>query len=91
MNKKLSIIMPTFQEEKSIKETIIYLHDFLDNQKINFEIIVVDDNSIDNTQKIVNKPKNIITLAPLFIMTISEDTLGISLGTKKYIIDAGII
>ena len=47
--------MPTFQEEKSIKETIIYLHDFLDNQKINFEIIVVDDNSRDNTQKIVNK------------------------------------
>ena len=47
--------MPTFQEEKSIKETIIYLHDFLDNQKINFEIIVVDDNSSDYTEKIVNK------------------------------------
>ena len=47
--------MPTFQEEKSIKETVIYLHDFLDNQKINFEIIVVDDNSSDSTQKIVNK------------------------------------
>ena len=45
--------MPTFQEEKSIKETLLYLHDFLDNQKIYFEIIVVDDNSSDNTQKIV--------------------------------------
>ncbi len=55
MNKKLSIIIPTFQEEKLIKETLIYLHNFLNNQKINFEIIVVDDNSNDKTKIVVTK------------------------------------
>ena len=55
MDKDLSIIIPSFQEESSIKETLIYLHDFLDKQKINFEILVVDDNSSDNTKLLVKQ------------------------------------
>ncbi len=47
--------MPTFQEEKSIEETLIAINNFLIDQKINFEIIVVDDNSSDNTKLVVNK------------------------------------
>ena len=47
--------MPTFQEEKSIKETLITINDFLLKQKIDFEIIVIDDNSNDNTQIAVNE------------------------------------
>ena len=47
--------MPTFQEEKSIKETLIIINDFLIDQKIDFEIIIVDDNSSDNTRVLVNE------------------------------------
>ena len=47
--------MPTFQEEKSIEETLIAINNFLIDQKINFEIIVVDDNSSDNTKLVVDK------------------------------------
>ena len=42
-------------------------------------------------QKIVSKPKNIITLPPLFMNTFSELISGLALGIKKYIIEAGII
>ena len=42
-------------------------------------------------EKIVNKPRKIITFPPLLITTDSELTDGISLGMKKYIIAAGII
>lgn len=50
----LSIIIPTFQEEKSIEKTINSINSFL-KDKILFEIIVVDDKSKDETFKIISK------------------------------------
>ena len=50
MNKKLSIIIPVFNEEKTVKAVI----EKVLAQKINNwqkEVIVVDDGSTDNTQK----------------------------------------
>ena len=54
--KKLSIIIPVFNEEKTIEETINRVF----NQTLNNwqkEIIVVDDGSTDRTRKILNSLK----------------------------------
>lgn len=60
---KLGIIIPTFQEEKNIKGTLEQAIDKLLEQDIPYEIIIVDDNSNDETNNIVNsfikKNKNI--------------------------------
>ena len=46
-----SIVIPTFNREKTIMRAV----DSILNQTFsNFEIIIVDDGSIDNTEKIVN-------------------------------------
>ena len=55
MDKKISIIMPVYNGEKFISETIKKVSDIDD---INFELIVVNDGSTDNTQKILNNIKN---------------------------------
>lgn len=55
-NKKVVVIMPAYNAEKTLEQTYneIY-HDFVD------EVILVDDNSQDNT-KIVSKKLNIKTI-----------------------------
>ena len=57
---KVSIILPTLNEEKNIKKIVYSINKKF---KENFEIIFVDDNSDDNTQKeiveIAKKFKNI--------------------------------
>ena len=51
---KICVIIPARNEEKTILKTLKSLKD----QKINnLEIIVIDDNSTDNTSKIVNNFK----------------------------------
>lgn len=50
----LSIILPTFNERKNIKILIPKIMEFFSNKDVNFEIIVVDDNSPDGTQEEVN-------------------------------------
>lgn len=45
----ISIVIPAFNEEKNIGQTLKYLKNFLTTQNFNYEIIVVDDGSQDNT------------------------------------------
>jgi len=51
--KKLSVIIPAYNEEKNIKETIKRVKKSL--KKFSFEIIVVDDGSKDNTYKVAKR------------------------------------
>lgn len=46
---KLSIVIPAYNEEGSIEETLTLLYDELLNEQIDHEIVVVNDNSKDNT------------------------------------------
>jgi dolichol-phosphate mannosyltransferase len=52
---KLSIVLPAYNEEGSIIETINTLYAKLYEEKIDHEILIVNDNSKDNTLKILNK------------------------------------
>lgn len=50
--KKISVIIPAYNEEGFIKQTIINTQHVLNSLNIKYEIIVVDNNSTDNTFKI---------------------------------------
>jgi len=52
-NQKLTLVVPTYNEAANIEELCRLLVDQLSEGKIDFEIIVVDDNSPDGTWKIV--------------------------------------
>ena len=51
--KKISIVLPIYNEEKSIKKTILEWKDELDLLKIDYEIILAEDGSKDDTKNIL--------------------------------------
>ena len=51
---KVFAVVPAYNEEKRISKAI------KDLKKYKYNIVVVDDSSIDNTVKVVNKFRNII-------------------------------
>lgn len=54
---KLSIVIPAYNEEGSIEETIQILYSVLKKENIEHEIVVVNDNSKDTTLQILDKIK----------------------------------
>ncbi len=54
---KLSVVIPAHNEEESITETIQTLYDVMMKYKIDHEIIVVNDNSKDNTIQVLDRLK----------------------------------
>lgn len=50
-NSLISIILPTFNEEENIASLILEIKRYLKNYR--YEIIVVDDNSTDGTQRVI--------------------------------------
>ncbi len=50
---KLSLVIPAYNEEGSITETLTTLYDKLVIEKIPHEIVVINDNSKDNTESIL--------------------------------------
>ena len=63
---KLSVVIPAYNEEGSIEETIRILYTKLEEEKINHEIIVVNDNSKDNTLNLLAKIKESIPTLVVF-------------------------
>ena len=57
---KLSIVIPAHNEEGNISETVRTLYQVLKNQNIDHEILVIDDNSNDNTLSILDELKTSI-------------------------------
>ena len=51
----LSIVIPAYNEEERIGETLSTLHDYLAKQPYTWEVIVVDDGSRDATGAIVRR------------------------------------
>ena len=57
MKNKISIVVPTWNEEGNIKLLIKHIDRTLKQRKITYEIIVIDDHSTDQTQNIVKSLK----------------------------------
>jgi len=51
---KLSIVIPAYNEAESIGETVEQIFNALNNAGINHEILVINDNSKDNTTNVLN-------------------------------------
>ncbi|MFA6467222.1 MAG: dolichyl-phosphate beta-glucosyltransferase [Patescibacteria group bacterium] len=62
---EISVIIPAFNEEKLIKNTITEVKTFLKDNFTKFEIIVVDDSSTDNTLAVLEGLDNIRVLKNL--------------------------
>lgn len=50
---KITIIIPAYNEEKRILRTLMQIKEYLKKREEDFEIMVIDDGSTDNTVKIV--------------------------------------
>jgi dolichol-phosphate mannosyltransferase len=51
---KIVILIPTFNEGKSIVGLLLQLKDFRDRENLPFDILIIDDNSPDGTAEIVD-------------------------------------
>jgi len=58
MIKSLSIIIPAFNEEKTLKKTVFDIQQYLSKTRIQYEIIIIDDGSIDSTYSVSKKLEN---------------------------------
>lgn len=57
----LSIVIPAYNEENRIKNTLLSIQDYISSNKINAEIIVVNDGSKDSTVEVVKSYQNKIS------------------------------
>lgn len=73
---EISIVIPTFNEEKIIYTNLARLHGFLNQINDNFEIIVVDDGSSDATCSIVGEAKRLISPKIILIPNSSNQGKG---------------
>lgn len=53
--KKLSVIIPAYNEEKRISETLKSVDSYLEKQSYDYEIVVIDNNSKDRTSEVVKE------------------------------------
>ena len=54
---KLSVIIPAYNEEKRLPKTLVEIDKYLKQQDYDYEILVVNDGSKDNTAKLVEELK----------------------------------
>lgn len=58
---KLSIVIPAYNEEESIRETVTLLFEKLNEERIDHEIVVINDNSKDNTETVLQALRKTIS------------------------------
>ena len=74
ISKELSVIFPIYNEQETIKETLLEWRDTLDKLQINYEIILAEDGSTDNTKDILKDL--LINNRDLFVSNIEDKKRG---------------
>ncbi len=68
-----SLIIPAYNEELQIIQTIKYVVGYLSSKFSSFEIIIVDDGSSDNTSGVVKKFTEENNLKEIFVITLPKN------------------
>lgn len=58
---ELSIIIPAYNEEERITDTLNSFHEYMSKKPISYELLIVDDGSSDKTIEVVEKLKSSIS------------------------------
>lgn len=58
MDKDISVVIPAYNEEKIIEQTVKKIREYLSSKEFSYEIIAVNDGSSDRTEEILIKLKN---------------------------------
>ena len=74
ISKELSVIFPIYNEQETIKETLLEWRNTLDKLQINYEIILAEDGSTDNTKDILKDL--LINNRDLFVSNIEDKKRG---------------
>ncbi len=88
---ELTIVIPAYNEENRIKNTLLAIRDYIEEKNINAEIIVVSDGSIDGTKIIVEKYKGKIPYLKLIELKCNQGKgsavkAGVEVSQGKYIL-----
>ena len=83
MSKHLSVIIPAYNEENRIKETLGEVYNYLTRQNYSWEVIVVSDGSKDRTVEVISE---FISNKPEVILIANTKNHG-----KGYVVRQGIL
>src|SRR5262245_35516860 len=86
-NPTLSIIIPAYDEEKRIGSTLESVQAYIEQKQINVEIIVVINNTTDNTKDVVERYRSDMP----YIKVIDLGIVPSKSGTKGYAIHKGML
>ena len=78
----LSIIIPCFNESKIIEQTIFKVSKWCSKNKLNFEILIINNNSTDNTESIIEK------FVSKSVLLLNEYQKGKGYAVKKGLVNA---
>ncbi len=82
--KKLSVIIPAYNEEKRIEKTLLDTDAYLEKQNYDYEIIVVDNNSHDRTSEVVKRlGSTTVQNAKVLLQTIQGKGAAVKLGVSE--------
>jgi dolichyl-phosphate beta-glucosyltransferase len=85
MAKRLSVVIPAYNEEKRIQKTLEDVDLYLEKQGYDYEIIVVDNNSNDKTSEVV---KNLARESVQNARVVLEATKGKGAAVKRGMLEA---
>ena len=82
-NPKISIIIPAYNEEKYIKETLSKLKEIKNNEYKNLEVIVVENGSTDKTYEIAKQYANADKNFKVFHLDKASAAIATNFGAKQ--------